>query len=266
MDSVTSNNSLRCWQKALAAFYQAVSSVATVRVTLNKDVTVAQVACWRTASEARPAGQPYYRVSNASWRTKNVLVRRKWFGIEQEVQRESTTNLTRHSRRFCPTYDPQPPGPTASSQFAKCRHLTHSHVRQVFIADCRKPEVVPQVWQWAAERSYEPSWTSFKWFKRSKMSRENYDFTCLMSVQPSSAILFLPHRKHSISIANTYCLMLFREIITVFIATTCKAWVKCRILHCQSRWHIELHCVKRVRVCLYCNKTNFDIQHLRSKY
>ena len=61
-----------------------------------------------------------------------------------------------------------------------------------------------------------------------------------MFVQPSTAILLLPHRKHSISIANTYCLMLFRDKIIVFTATICKVWVKCRILHCQSRWHMEL--------------------------
>ena len=96
-----------------------------------------------------------------------------------------------------------PSRPHSPSQSAKCGHFTHSHVRQVFITDCRKSGVVPVWWKWATERSYEVAWTLIRWFKHSNMTRENYDFTCLMSRQPSSAIPFLPHRKHSISMANT---------------------------------------------------------------
>jgi hypothetical protein len=65
-------------------------------------------------------------------------------------------------------------------------------------------------------------------------------FICLMSVQMFQRFCCYLTEKNSISIANTYYLMLFREIITVFTATNGKVWVKCRILQCQSTWHIHL--------------------------
>ena len=236
MDSTTSSSSLRRWQKALAASCQAVSSVATVRLTwtqtwllpklpakgrLPKLVQLATpvTGCWMLVEEWRMCfSEGNDSELNRKFREKP---RKIWLGIVGVLADIRAATSRPHS-------------PTPSSQFVKCRHLTHSHVRQVFITDCRKPDAVPLGWQWAAERS----WTSFKWFKRSKMRTENYDFTCLMSVQP--AVLLLPHRKHSISISKTYWLMLLREIITVLTVTTCKVWVKCRILHRQSRQHIEL--------------------------
>jgi hypothetical protein len=62
------------------------------------------------------------------WRMKKVLVRRNWFGTEQEVQTETTTNLIRHSRRFgrqssCKLQAPQPP---ANSQSTATSHIRTS--------------------------------------------------------------------------------------------------------------------------------------------
>jgi len=143
MDSPTSNNSLRRWQTALAVFCQAVSSVATVRLTWTKTWLLPKLRAegrlpklfqlatpatgWWMPAEER-TGHPCYRVMNASWRTKNVLVRRKWFGIEQEVQIETMTDLIRHSRRFGwhSSRKLQAPQSPAISQSAATSHIRTS--------------------------------------------------------------------------------------------------------------------------------------------
>ena len=177
MDSPTSNNSLRRWQTALAVFCQAVSSVATVRLTWTKTWLLPKLRAegrlpklfqlatpatgWWMPAEER-TGHPCYRVMNASWRTNwspllqgdECQLKNEECACQKEVIRNWTGSSDRdHDRSdtaqsaFWLTFEPQTPGPTIPSHFAKCRHLTHSHVRQVFITDCRKPEVVPRGWQ-----------------------------------------------------------------------------------------------------------------------
>ena len=124
----SSNNSLRRWQKALAAFCQAVSSVATVRLTWTKTWLFTKLPAEGRLPKLVQRANPVTGCWMLGWRMKNVLVRRKWFGTEQEVQTETTTNLTRHYRRFGrhSSRKPQAPQPTANSQSAPTAHIRTS--------------------------------------------------------------------------------------------------------------------------------------------
>jgi len=139
MDSPTSNNSLRRWQTALAAFCQPVSSVATVRLTWTKTWLLPKLRAEgrlpKLVQLATPVTGWWMLVEECACQ-KEVI--RNWTGS----QRETTTDLTWHNRRFGRHSSRNLQAPQLPSQFAKCHHLTHSHVRQVFITDCRKPEVV----------------------------------------------------------------------------------------------------------------------------